>query len=92
MFLAEGTGVSWTCPLFSHPGPGKLSKTPLWGATLHLMRTQLVPQFQTAGDLESFDKLEFPRPSENMKAADRLIEREDYVCLWPPDPDHVRVT
>jgi hypothetical protein len=56
------------------------------------MRTQLVPQFQTAGDLDSFDKLESPRPSENMKPAYRLIEREDYVCLWPPDLDHVRVT
>jgi hypothetical protein len=32
------------------------------------------------------------RPSKNMKAAYRLIEREDYVCLWPPDLDHFWVT
>lgn len=102
------------------------------------MRTQLVLQFQTTGDLDSFDKLrrfeealstmvgqianldghdlglgemnifiltdhpiatfdlvqqmeESLRPSKNMKAAYRLIEREDYVCLWPPDLDHFQV-
>jgi hypothetical protein len=31
------------------------------------------------------------RPSKDMKAAYRLIDREDYVCLWPPELSHFRV-
>jgi hypothetical protein len=28
------------------------------------------------------------RPTEAMRAAYRLIGREDYVCLWPPELSH----
>ncbi len=28
------------------------------------------------------------RPREEMKAAYRLLDRDDYVCLWPPELRH----
>ncbi len=96
------------------------------------MKAQLVLQFKTGEDLDSFDRLiqfeeelialvgktaevdghdsgsggmnifiitEDPiatfalvqqtddsvRPSAEMKAAYRLLDRDDYVCLWPPE-------
>ena len=103
-----------------------------------LMKTKLVLQFKTDGDLDSFDRLvgfeevlssvigrmaevdghdfgtgemnifiltedpiatfalvqqtdESLRPSTDMKAAYRLIDRENYVCLWPPELSHFHV-
>jgi hypothetical protein len=102
------------------------------------MRTQLVLQFMSDGDLDSFDKLigfekalssmvgktakvdghdfgsgemnifihtddpvatfnlvqhtdESIRPSGEMRAAYRLIDGEDYVCLWPPELSHFHI-
>jgi hypothetical protein len=99
------------------------------------MKAQLVLQFTTDEDLDSFDRLirfeeelisvvgktakvdghdfgsgemnifiltddpvatftlvqqtnESIRPTEEMRAAYRLIGREDYVCLWPPELSH----
>ncbi len=99
------------------------------------MKAQLVLQFKTGGDLDSFDRLirfeeklitivgktakvdghdfgsggmnifiltddpvatftltqktdDSVRPAGKMKAAYRLLDREDYVCLWPPELSH----
>ena len=99
------------------------------------MKAQLVLQFKTGEDLDSFDRLvrfeeelitiigktaevdghdfgsgemnifiltddpvdtfsltqqtgDSVRPSGKMKAAYRLLDREDYVCLWPPELSH----
>lgn len=103
------------------------------------MTAQLVLQFKTGEDLDSFDRLirfeeelisivgktaevddhdlgsgemnifiltedpvatfnllqqagEAIWPTEEMKAAYRLLDREDYVCLWPPELNHFDVT
>ena len=99
------------------------------------MKAQLVLQFKTGEDLDSFDRLirfeeelialigktsevdghdsgsdemnifiltedpiatftlvqqtdESVRPSAGMKAAYRLLDSDDYVCLWPPELSH----
>ena len=99
------------------------------------MKAQLVLQFKTGEDLDSFDRLirfeeellalvgkaaevdghdfgsaemnifiltedpiatftlvqqtdESVRPGGQMKAAYRLLNRADYVCLWPPELSH----
>ncbi len=31
------------------------------------------------------------RPTGKMKAAYRLLDREDYVCLWPPELSHFEI-
>ena len=102
------------------------------------MKAQLVLQFKTGEDLDSFDRLirfeeelialigktaevdghdsgsgemnifiltedpiatftlvqqtdESVRPSAGMKAAYRLLDRDDYVCLWPPELSHFNI-
>ena len=102
------------------------------------MRAQLVLQFKTGEDLDSFDRLirfeeeliaivgktakvdghdfgsgemnifiltedpvatftlvqqtdESLRPTEEMKAAYRLFDRDDYVCLWPHGLSHFNI-